>query len=46
VNYQIKKVEMGGKGNKNTYRVLVAKTEETNWKPRRRWESSIEMELK
>ena len=37
---------MGGKENKNTYRVLVAKTEERTWKPRRRWESDIKMELK
>jgi hypothetical protein len=44
--YQIKKAEMGGKENKNTYRVLVSKTEGTTWKSRRRWESNIKMELK
>jgi hypothetical protein len=44
-NYQIIKVEMSGKENKNTYRVLVAKTEEITSKPRCRWDSNIKMEL-
>ena len=51
ITIKSRKLRWGGgeereRENKNTYRVLVATTEETTWKPRHRWESNIQMEHK